>query len=1581
MRYAYTKDTNGLVRRIGSRFTNVTAAIVLAVTSIGGTLPLVLAGNAHAAPACTTVCINEIHPSTTDSNRWVELYNPTASSVSLKSWCITHDGGKGNFGGVFGDVSIPSDGFYVQYVGSSTTNNASLPASSDTLRLSEGANGPEADSVTYPTLAEGESYGRSPDGSGTFMVFTSSEVTEGAKNYVAPTPDPSVTPQEFTTISDTANYYKGVDVGFKLSPNFGTLTSLTVSLYDSTGLIGTNTAAQPMLAYYNSSTGSDFTSPFVIQPGAYNPATDTYWHFPASYNWNENELPTKVVINAVGTSATESATNSSFSEAGGSFASLFPAPAAGPVYDQTTKTYYPTIQAAVNAAGNNDTIIASADTYAENVTINKPLTIEGANAGLAGNNNSRGAESVASGTWSVESGNVTIDGFKFEDSGTAVYVIAQNNVTLENNIVVKAANSYIDGFEENSGVADNLTITGNYFLNGDSGQGNNADISFIGTPTQVSHGLAISGNTSTNGATFVNIGNVSGASITGNTVSSASGSAIYFAGNDVGTSITGNSITGGAGAAINVSNYFYGPSFYTTIKNNDLSGNTNGIKAPANSTNANAIPNVQQNWWGSANGPADTNTKDGSAPASNSYGKGSPAIGDVAYGPWCTDQACTTFSNATPATPTSLFFSANNKDYQSGYATSKSYTGGAMNLHWTANTPNSLVGAYRIERTYPNGQVSTYTILPGNSTPLYNFTKEGQGWYKYRVQTESLSGGNWSAWSDQVKIGYDTQAPTVSFSSPAGSSLNTTKPFTISGTYTEHGVSGISRIQLYISKGNQYNYNTHVGYLTASLPNKPAPPADGATGTFTYTLSQQQVDQLASKLGIADTDQLTITAVAIDNAGNGATSGNNWKNSSITLTADNTLPTVKVNLDRKSYLTNGGTTGKVQNPEIEAYDTNLTEIQILDQNGKEVTHWDSVTPGTVTRKNISWLGNGTYTIYAYDAAGNQSIAFTLTIDNTPPAVPTNLSWLDANGNPATNGYTNVQTGNLSWQDPDTSVDHYVYDFWTNIPGYYDGQANAWTTDSSNYITTNPGTGGSIGTNFYNKEGTYYFCVEAVDAVGNTSTCSNTYSLVYDATPPVATIDGVNPSGKTFDGSTNINVHVTDTNYQQTDIYGVGNSFHQTYKAPGTWFGLFWLKNGDYKMVVSDKAGNSTTYYFTIKRNDPTITFLNPTRFNDPSYNQYFNNIGSLEINATGDNVAIASTVIHIYDANGTPSSAWCGAAVMSATASCDASGLAEGNYYVKVAATDKDGNSSYLTKYFTIDKTPPAAPASVSWETPSGTVLTSPAFTNASGGTATWSTSTSSDVAYYIYNYWNNIATSQYNSQTKAWTNNVNGTSYSGVFNQGQGENYFCVIAVDYAGNQSSCSPTFTITYDTTPPATPTASPAGGTYTSAQSVKLSDTDATATIYYTTDGSTPTTASQKYTSAIAVSSSETIKAIAVDQAGNTSTTPMSETYTITPPAPLTFTATTLTGGRGAAGTTGTNGGTTGTNPGNVLGASTTTPSTNNQGQIKGDSTTKPLATNASTASDSGFNYNWLWLLLLLLIPIVYYAAKKKADNSD
>lgn len=78
--------------------------------------------------------------------------------------------------------------------------------------------------------------------------------------------------------------------------------------------------------------------------------------------------------------------------------------------------------------------------------------------------------------------------------------------------------------------------------------------------------------------------------------------------------------------------------------------------------------------------------------------------------------------------------------------------------------------------------------------------------------------------------------------------------------------------------------------------------------------------------------------------------------------------------------------------------------------------------------------------------------------------------------------------------------------------------------------------------------------------------------------------------------------------------------------------------------------------------------------------------------------------------------------------------------------------------------------------------------------------------------------------------------------------------------------------------AAPSFSPGGGTYTAAQTITITDATPNATVYYTSDGSTPTTASPVYSKPILISSTTTLKAIAT-AAGFANSAVTSATYTI------------------------------------------------------------------------------------------------------
>ena len=99
------------------------------------------------------------------------------------------------------------------------------------------------------------------------------------------------------------------------------------------------------------------------------------------------------------------------------------------------------------------------------------------------------------------------------------------------------------------------------------------------------------------------------------------------------------------------------------------------------------------------------------------------------------------------------------------------------------------------------------------------------------------------------------------------------------------------------------------------------------------------------------------------------------------------------------------------------------------------------------------------------------------------------------------------------------------------------------------------------------------------------------------------------------------------------------------------------------------------------------------------------------------------------------------------------------------------------------------------------------------------------------------------------------------------------------ADNQSVLTQVLLI--DTVPP-TASANPAGGLYNTTKNVYLSMSEQ-GTIYYTTDGSTPTYNSDRYNSHLIITNTTTLKFFAMDLSGNTSQV-YTEIYTIDTTAP-------------------------------------------------------------------------------------------------
>jgi hypothetical protein len=107
------------------------------------------------------------------------------------------------------------------------------------------------------------------------------------------------------------------------------------------------------------------------------------------------------------------------------------------------------------------------------------------------------------------------------------------------------------------------------------------------------------------------------------------------------------------------------------------------------------------------------------------------------------------------------------------------------------------------------------------------------------------------------------------------------------------------------------------------------------------------------------------------------------------------------------------------------------------------------------------------------------------------------------------------------------------------------------------------------------------------------------------------------------------------------------------------------------------------------------------------------------------------------------------------------------------------------------------------------------------------------------------------------------------------------VLHVKCWGKQTNNQLLINITVASAPAATPTILPASGSYSSKQTVTLGTTSPGATIYYTTNGSAPTTASAQYAGPFMVSSNETIEAVAMGKGYATSGMARAD-YTISAP---------------------------------------------------------------------------------------------------
>ena len=213
-------------------------------------------------------------------------------------------------------------------------------------------------------------------------------------------------------------------------------------------------------------------------------------------------------------------------------------------------------------------------------------------------------------------------------------------------------------------------------------------------------------------------------------------------------------------------------------------------------------------------------------------------------------------------------------------------------------------------------------------------------------------------------------------------------------------------------------------------------------------------------------------------------------------------------------------------------------------------------------------------------------------------------------------------------------------------------------------------------------------------------------------------------------------------------------------------------------------------------------------------------------------------------------------------------------YYWRAQAEDEhgaDGGWMNTASFFT-DSNGVNDPPAIAMQTPAGDL-----FTNGNSFLITWQDSDPDSNAQIALYYDADNAGQDGTLIVEGLQEDPDGANdaYAWDISGLEGTYYIYGIVTDSISSQTSYS-SGSVTIDRTPPFV-SASPAGGTFDTAQSVTLV-ADETTHIYYTLDGSDPTTASILYNIPVEIPETVTLKFMAVDSAGNQSAI-ISELYTI------------------------------------------------------------------------------------------------------
>jgi parallel beta-helix repeat protein len=306
----------------------------------------------------------------------------------------------------------------------------------------------------------------------------------------------------------------------------------------------------------------------------------------------------------------------------------------GTTQEGTTDYPYCTIQTAIGAAVDGDTIEVAAGTYTENVAVNKQVTLLGANQGV-GPDELRVDESIIEGMVTITADGATVNGFKLTSSYIAAGYTSAQNVDISYNILENVVATWGAIHLHGSHQCDGAYV-GHNTISGAQGHGiwtvGNDDVTIecnhvldntgdraIEALNHVGTGIVIHANTITNsGGKGINYWAEDGGVITDNVITNSNYEAIYT---DAQATISGNQISGGDMYGILVVAWTSGTAAGSTVSgntisntnwegiqsdvpviitNNDISGGYNGIQL-SNAASGSVIDgnNIHDNqFWG-----------------------------------------------------------------------------------------------------------------------------------------------------------------------------------------------------------------------------------------------------------------------------------------------------------------------------------------------------------------------------------------------------------------------------------------------------------------------------------------------------------------------------------------------------------------------------------------------------------------------------------------------------------------------------------------------------------------------------------------------------------------------------------------------------------------------------------------------------------------------------------------------------------------------------------------------------------------------------------------------------------------------